>query len=191
MMEMTSETILRIIWAIFFVYWFYSARKIKKVRSSEPSWTRILHLTAMVTNWVLLMAGERLPEFLRIPMLPESLSTDIAGVLIAFAGLCFAIWSRITLGSNWSGAVTLKQDHEIIRSGPYRWVRHPIYTGIITTVLGSAIATHEIRGLIAFFIVVIAYLIKIPREEKLLTEHFPKEYPSYLATTRKLIPFLY
>ena len=188
---MTGENIIRVIWCIFFAYWFYSSRKIKAAKSSEPRWTRILHLTAMVSNWVLLMAGGWLPEFLRLRLVPEGFPNLTIGIAIAFAGLCFGIWSRKTLGSNWSGAVTLKKDHEIIKQGPYGIVRHPIYTGIITTVLGSALVTGELRGILAFTIVVIAYLVKIPKEEKLLSAHFPDEYPKYLASTRKLIPFLY
>jgi len=188
---MTASNMIRVIWVVFFGYWFWSARSTKKVVSSEPTWTRIAHLTAMIVSFTLVLAGEFLPDFLREPLLPPSFPWEIVGVGISSLGVSFAIWARVTLGANWSGAVTLKKGHQIIKTGPYQWVRHPIYTGIIMNILGSAIVSEEIRGLIAIVLVVVAYLVKIPKEEKLLSKHFPKDYPKYRAKTWKLVPFIF
>ena len=83
-------------------------------------------------------------------------------------GLAFSVAGRVWLGDNWSGTVTLKQDHELIRSGPYRWVRHPIYTGLLLAILGSAIALGEWRGLVALALVAVAFLRKVAIEERFL-----------------------
>ena len=92
------------------------------------------------------------------------------------------------LGRNWSGTVTVKENHELIRSGPYAIVRHPIYTGLLLAVLGTAIVFGEWRGLLAFCFLTIALLLKLQREERFMEESFPDTYPSYRAQVPALIP---
>ncbi len=101
------------------------------------------------------------------------------------------MYARVWLGRNWSGTVTLKQDHELIRGGPYRWVRHPIYTGILLALLGSAIATAEWRGPLGFALITISLLRKIKVEERVLTGQFGEAYTRYQAEVPALLPGLY
>jgi protein-S-isoprenylcysteine O-methyltransferase Ste14 len=111
-------------------------------------------------------------------------------LLLVVLGLAFAVWARIHLGRNWSGAVTVKDDHELIRTGPYGLVRHPIYSGLLLAVLGTAIAFGEWRSLLALGFLTIAFLFKLHREERFMSESFPDDYPRYRAEVPALIPFI-
>jgi protein-S-isoprenylcysteine O-methyltransferase Ste14 len=110
------------------------------------------------------------------------------GLVLVVLGLAFSVAARVWLGNNWSGMVTLKQDHELIRSGPYRWVRHPIYTGLLLAILGSAIALGEWRGFIALALVAVAFLRKNAIEERFLTQQFGAAYARYRAEVPALFP---
>ena len=114
----------------------------------------------------------------------------LGGVGLVVAGLLLCVWARVVLGGNWSGTVTLKRDHEIVRTGPYRWVRHPIYTGLLVMFLGSAFAEGEWRGLIALVLVFAALWRKLKLEERWLGEHFGAAYAAYRECSSALIPFL-
>ena len=111
----------------------------------------------------------------------------IAGLGIP-AGIAFAVWARQYLGRNWSGTVTVKQDHELIRTGPYRLVRHPIYTGLLLAILGTAVAFGEWRGLLAFALLTGSLLLKLRVEERFMSESFPEPYARYRAEVPALIP---
>jgi protein-S-isoprenylcysteine O-methyltransferase Ste14 len=112
------------------------------------------------------------------------------GVALVAAGLVFTVWARRALGANWSARVTIKESHEIVRAGPYRWIRHPIYTGILLAFLGCAIARPEWRGVVAVALVVVSYWRKLRLEERWLSETFGARYAEYRRTTWALIPFL-
>ncbi len=107
------------------------------------------------------------------------------------AGLAFStVAARRHLGRNWSGTVTLKEDHELIRTGPYRRARHPIYTGMLVGFIGSAISLGEVRGVVAVGLVIVAFLIKIRLEERWMTESFGDAYRRYRTEVKALIPYL-
>jgi protein-S-isoprenylcysteine O-methyltransferase Ste14 len=124
-------------------------------------------------------------------LLPDDPETFFVGLGLLVAGLAFAIWARVHLGRNWSGTVTIKVDHELIRSGPYRFVRHPIYTGILVGMLGTAIALGEVRGFAGLAFVVVAFEIKLRREEAWLTQRFGAAYRDYQHDVKGLIPFVW
>jgi protein-S-isoprenylcysteine O-methyltransferase Ste14 len=98
------------------------------------------------------------------------------GLIMLAVGIAIAVWARNYLGRNWSGTVTVKQDHELIRTGPYRLVRHPIYSGLLLAILGTAVAFGEWRGLPAFGLLAGSLLLKLRMEERFMSESFPKEY---------------
>jgi len=113
----------------------------------------------------------------------------LVGVAAAVAaGVAIAFWARWHLGANWSGVVTLKEGHELIRTGPYRTIRHPIYTGILLAMLGSAIAVGEIRGLLAVAIAWLSFYTKARREESLLTQEFGERFAEHLRRTGMFLP---
>ena len=115
-----------------------------------------------------------------VPHTPE---VQWAGFAVMVAGLGFACWARVHLGTNWSGVVTLKEGHELIRTGPYRNVRHPIYTGILIGFLGWAIVGGQVRGLIGMAVVWLSFYIKARREEKLLTQEFGPKFEEHSRLT--------
>jgi protein-S-isoprenylcysteine O-methyltransferase Ste14 len=112
------------------------------------------------------------------------------GLIVVAAGLAFAVWARLQLGRNWSGHVTLTQDHELIRSGPYDLARHPIYSGMMAAMLGSAIVIGQWRCLVALAIFVAAILRRVSVEERWLGEIFPDAYARYRREVPALIPSL-
>ena len=110
--------------------------------------------------------------------------------MLLAAGLGFAVWARRHLGRNWSASVVVKEDHALIRSGPYRRVRHPIYTGMLLAFLGTAVAVGEWRGLVGFVLAFVSFLLKSRMEEARMAETFP-EYAEYRRHTASLIPGIY
>jgi protein-S-isoprenylcysteine O-methyltransferase Ste14 len=115
---------------------------------------------------------------------------SVLATSLVVLGAAFAIWARLTIGANWSGSVTLKQDHELIVGGPYRVVRHPIYTGLLAMGIGTVIMSAEPFGLLALGVAMAVLAVKIPQEEKLMTETFPDQYPQYRRRVKAIIPFL-
>ncbi|SPE60693.1 Isoprenylcysteine carboxyl methyltransferase (fragment) [Verrucomicrobia bacterium] len=105
-------------------------------------------------------------------------------------GLIVTLWARWTLGGNWSSSVTFKQGHELIRTGPYRLVRHPIYTGLLVMALGTALDFGQFRCWLALPLMTTAFWVKLKQEEKLLLRHFPREYPLYKRQVKALVPFV-
>ena len=113
------------------------------------------------------------------------------GLALTIGGCAFAIWARATLGSNWSSMVTVKQNHELILRGPYALVRHPIYSGFLLALTGTAIAVGEARAFIGLGLAFIGFLLKSAAEEKFMHEEFSTEYARYCQRVRRLIPFVY
>jgi protein-S-isoprenylcysteine O-methyltransferase Ste14 len=113
------------------------------------------------------------------------------GAGITLCGLLFTVWARVHLGRNWSGTVTIKEDHELITSGPYRVVRHPIYTGLLLAFIGQAIAIGQWRGVIAVAIAAGAFWKKLRIEERWMREHFGSAYHAYGERVAALIPFVF
>jgi len=112
------------------------------------------------------------------------------GVVLMVIGASFGVWARFTIGTNWSGDVTLKEDHELIQRGPYALVRHPIYTALFTMLLGSALAYGQYENVVIFVAAVVIFTIKMRAEERLMTEAFPNQYPEYRRRVKAIVPFL-
>jgi protein-S-isoprenylcysteine O-methyltransferase Ste14 len=151
---MAAMQICEYLWMGFFVVWVAWALKTKPTASRESASSRLSYTILTVAAYYLMFAGDIPHGFFRSAIFTPTGWSDALGIAITVAGIAFAFWARIYLGRNWSGAVTVKVDHQLIRTGPYRWVRHPIYTGLITAMMGTAIVLDQVRGLIA---VVLAY----------------------------------
>ena len=121
-------------------------------------------------------------------IVPRTEALFFVGSFLLIMGLGLAVWARVHLGKYWSGHVTLKAGHRLIRSGPYAFVRHPIYTGILTAMLGSAIAIDEYRGVLVLAIATETFVRKLLIEERWLTEEFGSEYERYRHEVKALIP---
>jgi protein-S-isoprenylcysteine O-methyltransferase Ste14 len=158
----------------------------------RQSWASRFGIIAIaILEYLLLLWAVRYFGFANRRFLPDSPNYRWIGLFMTIAGVIFAIWARVTLGRNWSGTVTVKQNHELIRTGPYALVRHPIYTGITFAVIGTVIFDGEIRSII--FIVAMLSLLthKMKIEEQFMTTQFGSEYTSYRQNTKVLLPFLW
>ena len=176
------------LWLVFFVYWALHARGNKK---SVYEQGRLSRLTFLVLTVGFIYTIVTLRP-LHIVLVPVSIGTQLVGIVLCAVGIGIAIWARRVLGTNWSGIVTLKQDHELIRRGPYRLVRHPIYSGILLAAAGSFLALlPTIQGVICMLFLFIGLRLKSMFEESLLSRHFPDEYPQYRREVKALIPFVY
>lgn len=125
------------------------------------------------------------------PFFLQDLWFKTMGFVVINLGLLLAVWSRIQLGRNWSGTVTIKENHELVTSGPYRISRNPIYTGIITALLGNAFLYGDLKSYVATAFLFCAFLYKISREEKFMIETFGDRYIEYSQRVKKIIPLIY
>jgi protein-S-isoprenylcysteine O-methyltransferase Ste14 len=112
------------------------------------------------------------------------------GAGAAVLGLLIALWARFSLGRNWSGVVTLKEGHELVTSGPYAVIRHPIYTALLLLFLALALFIHTPGAYLGFLAIVWSCWVKLRQEEVLMLGQFPDSYPAYMARTKRLIPLL-
>jgi protein-S-isoprenylcysteine O-methyltransferase Ste14 len=144
----------------------------------------------LVIAYFLLLYGPRLPSPLNLRIVPHVAPTAFVAAVLCVIGLAFAVWARVTLGRNWSGVVTLKEGHELIERGPYRFVRHPIYTGILTMFIATALALGHLAGFAATLLMFVSFWIKLRDEEKLMLQQFPQQYAAYRRRTRRIIPFV-
>jgi protein-S-isoprenylcysteine O-methyltransferase Ste14 len=176
-------------WLLAILVWVFSALSVKPTKERQPVIGRLLYigLTAIVA--VLLNSGIRETVLTRV-VLPHTLRTAIVADVIVFGGLVIAVWARVVLGGNWSSRVTLKENHKLIQRGPYRLVRHPIYSGLLLMIFGTAILGGHLSGLAAVMICFCGFWIKLRQEEALLTRRLPG-YSDYMARTKALVPFLF
>jgi protein-S-isoprenylcysteine O-methyltransferase Ste14 len=173
---------------LFSVYWSIAAKDSKPTATSESKWSRGLHL-ALVNGGVLLLILP-VPGLTR-RFLPESQLLAVAGLAIEAAFILLAVWARRSLGSNWSGEVRVAAGHQLVRSGPYRLIRHPIYTAVLGMYIGIAIVSGEIHAPIALVIIALAYWRKIRMEERAMAATFGADHEAYRRDTWALVPFLF
>jgi protein-S-isoprenylcysteine O-methyltransferase Ste14 len=178
---MTLRTVILAAWVVFWLYWLISATGAKQgsrtMRSRPPG------LIIAILGYLLLRVFEPGALAVHDPVVRA------VGVVLFASGLALAVWARIHLGRNWGMPMTEKEEPELVTSGPYRFVRHPIYSGILLGVLGTALATNG-YWLIVFAVVGAYFLYSARVEERLLTSTFPAAYPGYRLRTKMLIPFI-
>ena len=181
-------------WVIFLVYWIIAAFSVKRTAKGGGfrSWGWRFPIFAAVILAILFHRGRILSRFAVGTILwQRTIPIGIASDIISFTGLIVMIWARRVLGGNWSSDVVIKKDHELIERGPYEYVRHPIYSGLLLMVLGAAILSGRIIAFIVFAIFFLGFWFKSRQEELLLTRHFPEEYPKYQKHTKAFIPFIF
>ena len=182
-----AVAVLRVAWLI---YWGSSARNVKPTRRTEPLKSQLLHRIPLILGIICLAAPRWLPHGFTRRVLPPGNGFLLLGAMLVAAGLAFAVWARRHLGRNWSSQVVLKQDHALVRSGPYQRVRHPIYTGILLALLGTAVTIGELRAAVGFALFVLSFVLKSRTEEQWMRGIFP-EYEQYRRGTGALIPKIY
>jgi protein-S-isoprenylcysteine O-methyltransferase Ste14 len=176
------------LWILFAAYWLVAALKRKKTKQRESILQRLVYISPLVIAIIVLDNPRAGFGWLGTYFVPHTPEVRWAGVAVMVAGLAFAVWARVHLGSNWSGVVTLKVGHELIRSGPYRNIRHPIYTGILIGFVGNAIVNGQVRALIAVAIIWASFYIKARREEALLAQEFGPKFDEHTRLTGMFLP---
>ena len=180
-----------VVWIVFLLYWRIKAAGAKTTQRGEPAASGILRALAFVVV-IVLLSTTRIPlPWLYSQLWPYGIWPFWIGAAATVAGLLFAVWARQHLGSNWSSAVTIKQGHQLITNGPYALVRHPIYTGILTGFLGTAIALSQVRGLIGFVLIFGVLWAKLRTEEEWMRAQFGETYATYAHQTAALVPYLF
>ena len=184
-------------WVVFGLYWFISARSVKPTQETKGWLAGNWHGIWLVIGGLFLSNLPFLANFgvpissLTILLIPRSVAVGVVLIVFAVTGLVIAIVARRTLAGNWSRAVAFKEDHELITTGLYHYVRNPIYTGILLMLLGTALFVGTPSAGIGFLIMVLAIWFKLRAEEELLSKHFPGEYPAYKNRTKALIPYVF
>jgi protein-S-isoprenylcysteine O-methyltransferase Ste14 len=176
-------------WIIFILYWAVSARGTKPALERQ-SWLSSLAHRGPLTLGGILLWSPALPHPMSLALTPHTGPARGLAAIFCVLGLFVAIWSRRLLAGNWSSTVTFKRGHELIQSGPYRFARHPIYTGILLMCLGTAIAGGRLHCWLGFLVICAGFWIKLAQEESLLLRHFPDDYPSYRNRVKALVPFV-
>ncbi len=185
---MSYGRINEILWLIGIGYWIISWSGNKKTARRYNPGSRLLVLVATVCIWWILYNTD---GWLQTRFLPNYNFIGPLSSILCAAGVGFAIWARYTLGRNWSANPSVKEGHELVVRGPYRLVRHPIYTGILLAMLGSPVV-HDgrVRSLIFFACIAIGLHFKSRIEEGLMMQTFPDTYPEYRRRTKAIIPYI-
>jgi protein-S-isoprenylcysteine O-methyltransferase Ste14 len=188
MMWLSWWQLVKVAWIVFACYWVISARNSKRSTQKEGGLPRLLHMLLMVIAYTLLFSREFPFALLNQRFLPNQTWLKLAGTLLTWFGVAGAIWARIHIGEYWSARITLKEDHQLIQTGPYRYVRHPIYTGLLLATIGTAIVQGELSGWVGVFMVLLLHFRKARKEELLLATQFGPSYEEYRRRTGFLIP---
>jgi protein-S-isoprenylcysteine O-methyltransferase Ste14 len=178
------ETLFVVGWAAFWLYWVVAALTMKKGR---VPWSRHLRVRAVFV--VILILLVRLGAFRDHDRNSDPWRAAVGLVMFAL-GLSFAIWARVYIGRNWGPPMTERQEPELVTSGPYRRVRHPIYSGMLIALLGTAVALSWL-WLIVLALAAMYFLYSATVEERYLTGQFPDAYPRYRRSTKMLVPFVF
>jgi protein-S-isoprenylcysteine O-methyltransferase Ste14 len=178
------------LWMALGLIWLVAMVRTKRTQERAGSETRVLYgllvfaaFAAMFANWAILAPLNR-------QLWPRTAALEAAGVAITALGLAFAVWARFYLGTNWSSAVSIKVDHELIRSGPYRWVRHPIYSGLLLAIIGTGLVRAELRSVAAFALLLAGFWVKMRIEDEFMARTFGQQYQNYALVTGALLPRL-
>jgi len=187
---MSGTAICGYLWITFCVIWLILALKTKPTQQRESISSRLSYTVFVFAAYYLVFGKELTPPWLLIHLFRPSTISAALGVALTAAGIGFAVWARLYLGGNWSGAVTVKVGHELVRTGPYRFVRHPIYTGLILALLGTALQRAQVRGLIAIVLLYVGFKMKSKIEERAMISTFGPAYDEYSRRTGAIIPKL-
>lgn len=177
-----------VLWAIFFVYWGIAGRNSAATKSSESKTSTLFHSIILTVAMLLL--------FVPVPglngwFLPQTLSFMVGGAIVQAAFMMLAVWARRHLGRNWSAEVRIGEGHELIRSGPYRVLRHPIYTAMLGMFVGTMIASGQYHALVGVALLIVAYLRKTRLEEEILRKTFGADFEAYYRDSWALVPYLF
>jgi protein-S-isoprenylcysteine O-methyltransferase Ste14 len=180
--------IIKDLWVLLIVYWVIRSFGNKKTKTRQSGSSRFAYIALLIVSAYAISSEKRLHFLLlRINAVTQSL-----GLILCVAGMALAIWSRNILGTNWSGFVVIKQDHELIQRGPYQFVRHPLYTGLIVAIIGTYLAlAPTAQGFLLALAWIFAFYVKSRGEERILKQEFGDQYIAYRQRVKAaLIPMV-
>jgi protein-S-isoprenylcysteine O-methyltransferase Ste14 len=190
-MRAVQQHLFSAMWIAWLVYWWLRSYDVKTTVRRESTASRLQHVVPLTVAALLLWSPRFPVPVLDARFLPLADWPFWLGAALTAAGLLFTVWARVELGRNWSAIVTVKESHELVTTGPYALVRHPIYTGLLLAFIGSAIARGEWRGVLAVAIAWIALWRKLSVEEQWMKETFGDAYREYSRRVAALVPFLW
>lgn len=186
---MTSGQLVSTCWVVFLCYWIASARAVKPTAERQSLASKLAHRGPLWVGIILLFFTKE--AAINHQFLPHTEAVQWLGAGICVPGVLLAIWARRTLADNWSADVEFKQGHKLVVRGPYRFVRHPIYTSLLVMALGTAIKSGQVVGFVGVGFFLLGFWIKLKQEERVMLRHFPEEYPAYKLRVKALVPFLF
>jgi protein-S-isoprenylcysteine O-methyltransferase Ste14 len=178
-------------WLIFCLIWLIAAFGVKKNIVARPAWVRLPVRIAVVAV-VLLVFARRVDDRLLLASVAVLLASPVValiGTLLCAVGIGFAMWARMVIGRNWGTPMTLKQGHELVTTGPYAYVRHPIYSGVLLAMSGSVLVM-SLLWLVVLLLNGLQFIYAARREEQLMLRTFPNQYAAYMQRTKMIIPFV-
>lgn len=186
-------TIVFLSFDVFVLVWLAMAWRTKKKVFRQPRAATLVYVVPLLLGVLLLAQAARFSPhlaFLAAPLYRPTPALAWVAAVLAVAGVVLAVWSRVVLGRNWSGQVTLKEDHELVTNGPYAAIRHPIYTALILLFGGFAVLLSSAGAWLGWALITVSFWIKLRQEEALMLRQFPDGYPAYMARTKRLFPAL-
>jgi len=175
-------------WIVFVVYWAVGALKTRRTISKESFASRYVVLVLEILGFFMLFSGAAGIGVLGHPVFPQTFASAAIGVAFTWIGIAIALWARWHLGQYWSARVTLKEDHKLIRTGPYAHLRHPIYSGLELAAVGGTLAIDEWRCVVGVGFIVLGYWIKAKKEESMLALQFGEVFEEHCRHTGFQIP---
>jgi len=176
------------IWFVWCIVWLLMAAWSKPSKRREFPLQRLEHVIPMVIGFLFIYNHNFAWGWLATRIVSQNSVVAVAGLLLTAGGLVFAVWARIALGANWSGTVTIKTGHDLVRRGPYKWIRHPIYTGLLLSMAGTVMLQGEVRSFLGFVLVLLALYRKAKREERFLSEEFGEGFAEHAKHTGMFLP---
>ena len=178
-------------WAVLFLVWLPGYFTSKKTVARPERGRQVGALIFIWAGFTFMFNSGGWGSFLGTRLTPRTGLPAPIGLALDLVGVLFAIWARLTIGRNWSNVIALKEKHELVQTGPYGIVRHPIYTGMSLAVLGTAMTTGSLAAYLGFVCMMVGLLIRIQSEDRLMATQFPETHPAYRQRTRRLVPFIW
>jgi protein-S-isoprenylcysteine O-methyltransferase Ste14 len=187
----TAIIVTQVCWGIFIFFWLISAFFTKRTVVREGRVESMGYRILAVLAWVCLVNADKFPNPLGSRLIARTDVFSWMAIGLSLVGLGICIWARITLGRNWSGLVTVKEKHELVQKGPYGFVRHPIYTGLMTLFAGTVVLNGRLGAMIGIVMLGLSFWIKLRREEDFMLKEFPNDYPGYMKRVKRLVPLVF
>jgi protein-S-isoprenylcysteine O-methyltransferase Ste14 len=180
-----------LLWLLLCAVWLGSAPFVKPTLQRQSAESRLQQTIIFGIGLYMLFGSPAYPEWFNQPLIAVTIPVALTGLALVLLGVAFSCWARLTLGENWSASPTIKQDHALVMRGPYRIVRHPIYTGLLTGLVGSALQHGLVRSFLAVLVCVVSLWIKIAAEEHFMIQRFGDQYRRYARHVSALVPFVF